>query len=75
MPYSLYWLIQYQDKSCYDFLQFFSYGILPFPNLSTEQRDRLRDTLDFPPEGSPNCPPVSSQGNNSKEDEVISDKN
>ncbi len=26
MPYSLYWLIQYQDQSCYDFLQFFSYG-------------------------------------------------
>ncbi|NEQ36962.1 MAG: hypothetical protein F6K40_12040 [Okeania sp. SIO3I5] len=26
MPYSLYWLIQYQDKSCYNFLQFFSYG-------------------------------------------------
>ncbi|MEM1169466.1 MAG: mechanosensitive ion channel domain-containing protein [Cyanobacteria bacterium P01_H01_bin.35] len=52
-----------------------SKGILPFPDLSTEQRDQFRDTLDFPPEGSPNCPPVSSQGNNSKEDEVISDKN
>ena len=26
MPYSLYWLIQYQDEICYNFLQFFSYG-------------------------------------------------
>ncbi|MGD1703943.1 hypothetical protein [Dapis sp. BLCC M229] len=44
-----------------------SKGLLPFPELSTEQRDRLRDTLDFPPEGSPNFPPVSGQENNSDE--------
>ncbi|MDY7007958.1 MAG: hypothetical protein SWX82_29475 [Cyanobacteriota bacterium] len=26
MPYSQYWLIQYQEFSCNDFLQFYSYG-------------------------------------------------
>ncbi|MGK7918933.1 MAG: mechanosensitive ion channel family protein [Trichodesmium sp.] len=36
-----------------------SKGSLPFPDLSTEQRDRLRDTLDFPPKGSPNASSVS----------------
>ncbi len=36
-----------------------SKGILPFPDLSTEQRDRFRDTLDFPPKGSPNASSVS----------------
>ncbi len=36
-----------------------SKGLLPFPELSTEQRDRLRNTLNFPPEGSPNASSVS----------------
>ncbi len=36
-----------------------SKGILPFPELSTEQRDQLRNTLNFPPEGSPNASSVS----------------
>ena len=31
-----------------------SQGVLPFPEFSDEQRDRLRNSLDFPPEGSPN---------------------
>ena len=39
-----------------------SKGMLPFPDFSSEQREQLRDTLDFPPEGSPNGHPAS--GNN-----------
>ena len=35
MPYSLYWLIQYQDKSCHNFLQFFSYGTSAISNFHT----------------------------------------
>ena len=31
-----------------------SKGVLPFPDLSPEQQEQLRNTLDFPPEGSPN---------------------
>ena len=30
-----------------------SKGTLPFPEFSSEQREQFRDTLDFPPEGSP----------------------
>ncbi|MDJ0681141.1 MAG: mechanosensitive ion channel family protein [Xenococcaceae cyanobacterium MO_167.B52] len=31
-----------------------SKGMLPFPEFSSEQQEQLRDTLDFPPKGSPN---------------------
>ena len=37
-------------------------GVLPFPEFSPEQREHLRDTLDFPPEGSPNGRPASANG-------------
>ncbi len=40
-----------------------SKGVLPFPEFPTEQREQLRDTLDFPPEGSPNARPDSDNGN------------
>ncbi len=39
-------------------------GVLPFPEFPPEQREHLRDTLDFPPEGSPNARPASGNGNN-----------
>ncbi len=41
-----------------------SKGVLPFPEVPTEQREQLRDTLDFPPFGSPNERPASGNGNN-----------
>ena len=41
-----------------------SKGVLPFPEFSSEQNEQLRDTLDFPPFGSPNGPPASGNGNN-----------
>ncbi len=41
-----------------------SKGVLPFPEFPTEQREQLRDTLDFPPKGSPNGRPASDNGNN-----------
>ena len=44
-----------------------SEGLLPFPQFSPEQRDRLRDTLDFPPEGSPNEQKASDNGNKDQE--------
>ena len=31
-----------------------SKGMLPFPDVPPEQKERLRNTLDFPPKGSPN---------------------
>ena len=43
-----------------------SQGELPFPEFSDEQRDRLRDTLDFPPKGSPR-PPRSAEKNDRKD--------
>lgn len=30
---------------------------LPFPEFSPEQREKIADTLDFPPAGSPPAPP------------------
>ena len=44
-----------------------SKGTLPFPEFPAEQREQLRDTLDFPPFGSPNSAPASDSGNNNKE--------
>ncbi len=44
-----------------------SKGVLPFPDFPSEQREQLRDTLDFPPEGSPNGRPASGNGNNDQE--------
>ncbi len=44
-----------------------SKGVLPFPEFPPEQREQLRDTLDFPPEGSPNAHPTSDQENNDQE--------
>ncbi len=44
-----------------------SKGTLPFPEFPAEQREQLRDTLDFPPFGSPNSSPASDSGNNNKE--------
>ncbi len=44
-----------------------SKGILPFPEFPIEQREQLLDTLDFPPEGSPNARPTSDNGNNGQE--------
>ncbi len=44
-----------------------SKGVLPFPEFPSEQREHLRDTLDFPPFGSPNGRPDSDQGNNGQE--------
>ncbi len=41
-----------------------SKGVLPFPEVPSEQRKQLRDTLDFPPEGSPDARPASGNGNN-----------
>ena len=40
-----------------------SKGILPFPDFPSEEREQLRDTLDFPPEGSPNERQASDNGN------------
>ena len=42
-------------------------SVLPFPEFPTEQREQLRDTLDFPPFGSPNARPDSDRGNNGQE--------
>ncbi len=44
-----------------------SKGILPFPDFPPEQREQLRDTLDFPPEGSPNERQASDNGNKDPE--------
>ena len=44
-----------------------SKGVLPFPEFPPEQREQLCDTLDFPPEGSPNAHPTSDQENNGQE--------
>ncbi len=41
-----------------------SKGVLPFPEVPTEKREQLRDTLDFPPFGSPNGRPASGNGDN-----------
>ncbi len=40
-----------------------SKGMLPFPEFPPEQRELLRNTLDFPPEGSSNKRKVSDNGN------------
>ncbi|MDJ0901716.1 MAG: hypothetical protein QNJ55_23240 [Xenococcus sp. MO_188.B8] len=40
---------------------------LPFPEFSPEQREQLRDTLDFPPEGSLNRSSASDNGNSDQE--------
>ena len=45
-----------------------SKGMLPFPEFSTEQCEQLRDTLDFPPEGSPNGN-LASDNRNKDQDE------
>ena len=42
-----------------------SQGKLPFPEFPPERREQLRDTLDYPPEGSPDAHPNFGQGNNS----------
>ncbi|MGK7874002.1 MAG: mechanosensitive ion channel domain-containing protein [Xenococcaceae cyanobacterium] len=39
-------------------------GMLPFPEFPPDQHEQLRDTLDFPPEGSPNEHPASGNGKN-----------
>ncbi len=44
-----------------------SKGVLPFPEFSSEQSEQLRNTLDFPPEGSPNAHQASEQGNKDQE--------
>ena len=44
-------------------------GVLPFPEFSSEQRQQLRDTLDFPPAGSPNEYSASGNGNNGQGNE------
>ncbi len=44
-----------------------SKGMLPFPEFPREQRQQLRNTLDFPPAGSPNASPASDNGNNGQE--------
>ncbi len=44
-----------------------SKGILPFPEFPPEEREQLRDTLDFPPEGSPNEGKASDNGNKDPE--------
>ena len=41
-----------------------SKGIFPFPEFPSEQREQFRDTLDFPPFGSPSRRPASDQGKN-----------
>ena len=38
-----------------------SQGILPFPEFTNEQRQKLRDTLDFPPKGSVNEHSISDK--------------
>jgi MscS family membrane protein len=35
--------------------------MLPFPNFSPEYREQIMDKLDYPPEGSPDADPGSSQ--------------
>ena len=40
---------------------------LPFPEFSPEQREQLRNTLDFPPEGSLNRSSASDNGNSDQE--------
>ena len=40
---------------------------LPFPEFPPEQREQLRDTLDFPPEGSLNRSSASDNGNSDQE--------
>ena len=42
-------------------------GVLPFPEFPPEQREQLRGTLDFPPDGSPNARPASGNGNNDQD--------
>ncbi len=44
-----------------------SKGTLPFPEFPPEQREQLRDTLDFPPEGSHNGRSASGDGNRDRE--------
>ena len=44
-----------------------SKGVLPFPEFPSEQREQFRDTLDFPPFGSPNARPDPEPGNNGRE--------
>ena len=39
-----------------------SKGTLPFPDFAEKQREQFRDTLDFPPEGSPNDSSASGEG-------------
>ena len=39
-------------------------GVLPFPEFPREQREQFRDTLDFPPFGSPNERKASDKGKN-----------
>ncbi len=45
-----------------------SKGMLPFPEFPSEQQEQLRDTLDFPPEGSPNGN-LASDNRNKDQDE------
>ena len=44
-----------------------SKGMLPFPEFPPEERDQLRNTLDFPPKGSPNERSASDNGNKDQE--------
>ena len=46
-----------------------SNGVLPFPEFPSEQLEQLRNTLDFPPAGSPNERLASGNGNNGQGDE------
>ncbi|GGA34352.1 TIGR02281 family clan AA aspartic protease [Okeania sp. KiyG1] len=46
MPYSQYWLIQYQDKSCFIFLQFFSYGGTPVIDVTFNGNQTYEMILD-----------------------------
>ena len=44
-----------------------SKNTLPFPEFSPEQREQLRDTLEFPPEGSPNGSSASDDENSDRD--------
>ncbi|MGK7917999.1 MAG: mechanosensitive ion channel family protein [Prochloraceae cyanobacterium] len=44
-----------------------SKGMLPFPEFPPEQSEQLRNTLDFPPKGSPSARPDSGNEKNSQE--------
>ena len=46
-----------------------SKGVLPFPEFPSEQREQLRNTLDFPPAGSPNARPAPANRNNGHSNE------